>query len=129
MMFLLFVAVMATGTVSAAQEQAQPTQQVSLQDQQPQALNIQDAVQTQQIQDCFQCQPQTHQAMKELTPGHRYKLESASGQGCRILQFIEKAPDPNDPTRLILIHDGPQRDEVLKALIASYQDLQKDYPC
>ena len=136
MMFLLFVAAMATGTVSAAQEQAQQQQQtqqqqVSLQDQQPQALDIQDAAQTQQIQDCFQPQIQTQQAMKVHVAGQRYELQNFEQpeQPGQVIQFIHKetAGDANGTMRTVL--DGTTNEEVLKMLIDRFPKQGRKLPC
>lgn len=69
--------------------------------------------------------------MRVLTAGHKYELTNfvrplAHGQ---IIQFIEKAQDPNGPTgQLVTINDGTTNEDVLKMLIDRMQSLYAKFP-
>ena len=67
--------------------------------------------------------------MKALKPGHQYQLESFEGGTSQILQFIEKAPDPKDPSKAAtLVNDGTTNEEVLAMLIDRLKFLGEKVP-
>lgn len=68
--------------------------------------------------------------MKNLTPGHRYVAQNfgnpAHGQ---TIQFIEKRPNTDTPTKLDTINDGTTNEELLLVLIDRLQYLNGKFPC
>lgn len=68
--------------------------------------------------------------MTILTPGHRYIAhnldDKANGQ---TIQFIEKVPFQEDPTKLVTVNDGTTNEELLKILIDRIAFLQAKHAC
>lgn len=68
--------------------------------------------------------------MKNLTPGHRYELESFDGGHPQVLQFIEKCQSNDGAyTRFVTLNDGTTNEEVLEVLIDRLQFLQAKASC
>jgi hypothetical protein len=70
--------------------------------------------------------------MKVLTAGHKYELDNFEVPGLRsqTLQFIEKVPDPENPTGpMITLNNGTTNEEVLSVLIDRLTCLQNKFPC
>lgn len=68
--------------------------------------------------------------MKAISPGHRYELSNYEHPAnIQILRFIEKYPDAQDNTKLLLANDGTTNEEVLAMMIDRMQWLQKAFPC
>ena len=64
-------------------------------------------------------------------PGHQYTLhnfENKENPG-QTLQFIQKEPAFDDPTKLNTVSDGTTNEEVLAMMIDRMQYLQGKFPC
>jgi hypothetical protein len=63
--------------------------------------------------------------------GHNYLLANFENQDNpgQLIQFIQKEPAFDDPTKLITVSDGTTNEEVIAMLIDRMQYLQKKFPC
>lgn len=70
--------------------------------------------------------------MKVLEPGHTYDLDNfqhPKGEFNQTLRFIQKVPNPQNPSELVTIQNGTTNEEVLKALINRTEFLNTKFPC
>lgn len=68
--------------------------------------------------------------MEVLIPGHRYRLPNFENpDGGQTIQFIQKEPAADDPTRLDTVHDGTTNEALLEVLIDRTESLQAKFPC
>lgn len=67
--------------------------------------------------------------MEAITPGHLYALDNFEpGSAGQTLQFIQKEPDPNEPTKLVTTANGTTNEEVILMLIDRCTFLYNKFP-
>lgn len=66
-----------------------------------------------------------------VNPGHLYELDNfeVGGNPSQIIHFIEKQPDPCNPTTFLTIYNGTTNEEVLKVLIHRLNNMNSKFPC
>lgn len=65
-----------------------------------------------------------------LKPGHTYKVgHFVNPEQSSTIQFVDKEPNPENPTQLDLISDGVTNEDLITVLIDRMNYLQGKFPC